>query len=143
MMNRVIRELMVAKACAIVTKADHAEQYPVGTRFDFDILGDPRAKGAKAVVERILEKLCGIDLSRLVQFGPFEVVYVATAAPADLVCKDGDGDHFYIPSGVLTLLDKCKEGDFPPAFPGEDEGDENESPEAIIKSLLDSLKKAA
>jgi hypothetical protein len=143
MMTRAIRELMIAKACNIITKADAAEQYPVGTRFDFDILGDPRAKGAKVVAERILEKVCGIDLSRLIQFGPFEVVYVASHAPADLVCKDADGDHFYIPSGVLALLDKCKEGDFPPAFPGEDEGGEDESPEAIIKTLLDNLKKAA
>lgn len=138
MMTRTIRELMIAKACNIITKADAAKQYPVGTRFDFDILGDPRAKSAKVVTERILEKDCGIDLSRLIQCGPFEVVYVASRAPADLVCKAADGAHFYIPSGVLVLLDRCKEGNFPPAFPSEDE-----SPEAIIKTLLDNLKKAA
>lgn len=143
MMTRVIRELMIAKACDIITQADASAKFPVGTRFDFDVLGDPRAKGAKAVVERILDKVCTIDLSLLIQFGPFEVVYVATPAPADLICKASDGAHFYIPSGVLALLDKCKEGDFPPVFPGEDEGDEDESPEAIIKTLLDNLKKAA
>lgn len=68
---------------------------------------------------------------------------MASRASADLVCKDADDDHFYIPSGVLALLDKCKRGDFPPAFPGEDEGDEAERPEDIVKSLLDKLKKAA
>lgn len=140
MMTRAIRELMIAKACELVTVADVSKRYPVGTRFDFDILGDPRAKGVKVVIERVLDKVCGIDLSRLIQYGPYEVVYVASRASADLVCKDADEDHFYIPSGVLALLDKCKRGDFPPAFPGEDEG---ESPEDIVKSLLDKLKKAA
>jgi len=143
MMTRAIRELLIAKSCDIITKADASEKFPVGTRFDFDVLGGPRAKTAQVVIERILDKVCGIDLAGLVQYGPFEVVYVATRAPADLVCKDSDGDHFYLPSGVLALLDGCKQGNFPPALPGEDEADEEESPEAIVKTLLDKLKNAA
>lgn len=121
MMTRAFRELMIAKSCALVTELDASKWYPVGTLFDFGILDDPRAKSAKEVVERVLDKVSGIDLSRLIQYGPFEVAYVATRAPADLVCKDADGDHFHIPSGVLALLDKCKEGNFPAAFPGDDE----------------------
>lgn len=144
-MNRMIRDLMIAKASSMIAQADASEGYPVGTTFDFDILGDPRASAAKAVIERVLSKVSLIDLPRLVQYGPFEVVYVAKGAPADLVCKDGEGDHFYLPSGVLALLDKCKGGDFPPPLPEVDEDDESEaqSPEDIIKEALDRITKDA
>jgi hypothetical protein len=144
MMN-VIRDLMIAKACGIIANADASAKYPVGTKFDFDILGDPRAEGAEVVIERVLEKLSGVDLSKLVAFEPFEVVYVAQGAPSDLICKDADGGHFYMPSGVLALMDRCKAGDFPPAFPEvEDEEEEDEdSTEELVKALMEQLKKAA
>lgn len=144
-MEKIVRELMLAKICATATKADCSKDYGVGTTFSFDSLADSRAGTARAVIKKVLETMCRINFENLLHFGPYKVVYVATGAPADLICQDSDGDHFYLPSGVVHLLRLCEVGEYPPALPGEEtpESGGMPSPKEMVESLLEGLKKTA
>lgn len=120
-----IRELLLGKACQVITGADCSADYEIGHKFAFDTLLSNAT--ARAVVERIFEKVCHIDIQAVLEYGPFEVVYMAKGALNDAICRDKDGDHIAIPSGLLKMIEKAEQGDFPPALPGLEEGHEGDS----------------
>jgi len=115
-----VRDLMIAAFCTQVVTRDASSYYEVGHRFDFDVLDDPRAKGVRKVTERIFENLCLLDFGEVSKTAPFEIVYIAKGAPADIVVRNAEGEHLCLPSGLLAVLDRCREGDFPPSCPGDD-----------------------
>lgn len=133
--NNMIRDLMIAKACESVVNADFSNKFEAGREFTFEPI--LKSVSGRIVVERVLDNLCHIELDNLVKYGPFKVAYVAKGAMADLVCQDKDGDHFYIPSGVLEMIARAERGEFPPEFPEvEAEDDFGEEAESIVAEAI-------
>lgn len=136
-----LNDYVITGICAKVTSVDKAGDYPLGTTFDFDILTHPKATTAHIIIERIFEKVVHIDLEKAAQYGPFEIVFHATGAPCDLICKNREGDHLYMPSGVLWVLERCRNGDFPPPLLDED-ASPVEALSAVLASVLTQSKAA-
>lgn len=143
-MLETIRDFMVAKACKTVVSVDATDEFSVGEQFSFDILAKPEAETAREIIERVLEKVAYIDLPELIQYSPYTVEYIAKGCPTDIVCKDSEGDHFMMPSGVLVLIRKCENGDFPPVIPTKKpETKTAKSPEDIVSDFMERMKKAS
>lgn len=123
-MNNALKQIAVAAFTAMVAKtieravqADALDDVEVGHKFDFNVLN--RTKTGRLIVEGIVSHVCHIDLAKLMQHGPFTVVAKYSGAMTDVVCQDKEGDHFMLPSGVFTLLNRFESGDMPPELPFE------------------------
>jgi hypothetical protein len=156
-MSKIESTLMTTFAVSTLLKADCGDLYPAGTTFNFDILERPEAQTAKAFMQIGLETVSKINYYKLAQYAPFTVVYVAKGAPNDLVCTDKDGDHFYMPSGLVHMIKLAEKGHVPPAIPGlrpkttEDYMEQAEEEDAegmaaareLVEGLIAKLKQAA
>ncbi|MBX6273959.1 hypothetical protein ISD62_03565 [Pseudomonas aeruginosa] len=113
---------MVAKTIEKATQADALDDVQIGQTFDFDVVN--RTKTGRLIVEGLLSHVCHIELAALMRHGPFTVVATYKGAMTDVVCRDGDGDHFMLPSGLFTLLKRFEAGDLPPELPFEVDAEE-------------------
>lgn len=113
----VAHALMIAKTVEKAVKANCLGDVEIGQTFTFDVVN--RTKTGRIIVETILDKVCHMDLAKLMQHGPFTVVATYKGAVTDVVCQDKDGDHFMLPSGLFTLLKRFGNGDLPPELPFE------------------------
>jgi len=108
---------MIAKTIEKAVMADALDDVVVGRTFDFNVLN--RTKTGRLIVEGIVGAVCHIDLAKLMQHGPFTIVATYQGAMTDVVCQDQEGQHFMLPSGVFTLLNRFEAGDMPPELPFE------------------------
>ncbi|MCW8159623.1 hypothetical protein [Stutzerimonas stutzeri] len=108
---------MIAKTMERAVQADALDDVVLGRTFNFDVLN--RTKTGRIIVEGIVEKVCHMDLAKLMQHGPFTIVATYKGALTDVVCQDVSGEHFMLPSGVFTLLNRFEAGDMPPELPFE------------------------
>ncbi|MCO7557071.1 hypothetical protein [Metapseudomonas otitidis] len=128
-MNEALKKLaviahsaMIAKTIEKAVQADALDDVSVGQAFDFDVLN--RTKTGRLIVEELLSHVCHIELAALMRHGPFTVVATYQGAMTDVVCRDGEGDHFMLPSGVFVLLKRFEDGDMPPELPFEVDAEE-------------------
>lgn len=113
---------LVAKTVERAVTADALDDVTIGQTFDFNVVN--RTKTGRIMVEGIVEKMCHMDLAKLMQHGPFTVVATYKGALTDVVCQDKEGDYFMLPSGLFTLLKRFEHGDLPPELPFEIDLDE-------------------
>lgn len=106
---------MIAKTIEKAVTADALDDVVVGRTFDFNVLN--RTKTGRMIVEGIVGAVCYMDLAKLMQHGPFTIVATYQGALTDVVCQDVRGEHFMLPSGVFTLLNRFEAGDMPPELP--------------------------
>lgn len=113
---------LIVKTVERAVSVDALDKVTLGQTFDFNVLN--RTKTGRQIIEGIVEKVCHMDLVKLMQHGPFTVVATYKGAITDVVCLDGAGDHFMLPSGVFALLERFESGDMPPELPFEVDLDE-------------------
>ncbi|UXY92542.1 hypothetical protein LUZ100_gp06 [Pseudomonas phage LUZ100] len=121
-MNEALKKLalvahatLVAKTVEKAVTCDALDDLQIGQTFTFDAVN--RTKTGRLMVEGIVEKVCHMDLAKLMQHGPFTIVATYKGALTDVVCQDVSGEHFMLPSGVFVLLKRFENGDLPPELP--------------------------